>query len=89
MIHRSSGERQEKAFDPLSYEHINLVEDWVMGNEFCSEDSEKKGWMDVEPPYGNVMASGLQINDVEAHGAGNAAMLFYGEICITISILVS
>ncbi|XP_042047197.1 uncharacterized protein LOC121793060 isoform X2 [Salvia splendens] len=70
LKHMSSGERQEKAFDPLSYEHINLVEDWVMGNEFCSEDSEKKGWVDVEPPYGNVMESGLQINDVEAHGAG-------------------
>ncbi|KAG6438455.1 hypothetical protein SASPL_103398 [Salvia splendens] len=34
------------------------------------KDSEKNGWMDVEPPYGNVMASGPQINDVEAHGAG-------------------
>lgn len=31
--------------------------------------------MDVEPPYGNVMPSGPQINDFEALGAGNAAML--------------
>ncbi|KAL3650183.1 hypothetical protein CASFOL_006586 [Castilleja foliolosa] len=63
-----SGNKQE--VDPISYDHISLVEDWVMEKELCSEGSENTEWMSVDPPLGNLMLLGPQIDDVEALGAG-------------------
>ncbi|GER36693.1 hAT transposon superfamily [Striga asiatica] len=67
-----TGNKLPKAVDPISYEHINLVEDWVVDNnkDLCSEGSENTEWMAVDPPLGNVMSLGPQTDDVEALGAG-------------------
>ncbi|KAH6767673.1 hypothetical protein C2S52_018656 [Perilla frutescens var. hirtella] len=79
LKHMGSGDRQQKVIDPLSYEHIDLVEDWVMEKEFFFEGSENKGWMDIEPSYSNVMPLGPQIDDIEALGAGfDDYEIFYG-----------
>lgn len=45
-----------------------------MEKELCSEGSENTEWMAVDPPLGNLMLLGPQIDDVEALGAGNVAM---------------
>ncbi|GFP86370.1 hypothetical protein PHJA_000780800 [Phtheirospermum japonicum] len=65
-----SGSKQEEVVDPISYDHISLVEDWVMEKEVCSGGSENTEWMAVDPPLGNLMLLGPQIDDVEALGAG-------------------
>ncbi|KAH6769196.1 hypothetical protein C2S51_014532 [Perilla frutescens var. frutescens] len=70
LKHMGSGDRLHEVVDTISYEHIDLVEDWVMEKEFCSEDAAKKGWMDVDPPIGNAVHLGPQIDDVQALGAG-------------------
>ncbi|KAH6777668.1 hypothetical protein C2S52_006739 [Perilla frutescens var. hirtella] len=70
LKHMGLGDRQHEVVDTISYEHIDLVEDWVMEKEFCSEDPAKKGWMDLDPPIGNAVHLGPQIDDVQALGAG-------------------
>ncbi|KAL8462862.1 hypothetical protein ACS0TY_032939 [Phlomoides rotata] len=64
-----SGNRQHTV-DPISYEHIALVEDWVMEKELCSESSGNSEWIAIDPPSGHIMALGPQNDDVEALGAG-------------------
>ncbi|KAL1542165.1 hypothetical protein AAHA92_26297 [Salvia divinorum] len=72
LKHMSSSDKQHEGIDTISYEHIDLVEDWVTEKEFCSENPARKGWMDVDPPVVNVNAVqlGSQIDDVQALGAG-------------------
>ncbi|KAK6122098.1 hypothetical protein DH2020_044161 [Rehmannia glutinosa] len=65
-----SSNKQQEAVDPISCEHIDIVEDWVMEKDLCSEDSANTEWMAVDPPLGNLMVLGPQIDDVEALGAG-------------------
>ncbi|KAL6503722.1 hypothetical protein OROGR_025645 [Orobanche gracilis] len=65
-----TGNKQPEAVDPISYETINLVEDWVMEKDLCFEGSENTDWSAVDPPLGNLMVLGPQIDDVEALGAG-------------------
>lgn len=81
FIHRGSADRQQQeGVDTISYEYIDLVEDWVMEKEFSSEDPAKKGWMDIDPPLGNAVHLGPQIDDVQALGAGIAVV--YTDICM-------
>ncbi|KAL0402800.1 UNVERIFIED_CONTAM: hypothetical protein Sradi_1920800 [Sesamum radiatum] len=65
-----SSNKQQEAVDPISYEHIDIVEDWVIEKELCSDGSGNTEWMAVDPPLGNVMLLGPQIDDIEALGAG-------------------
>lgn len=63
--------RQHEPVDPISYEHIALVEDWVMEKELGSESTAGGSeWMAIDPPLGNLIPLGLHIDDVEALGAG-------------------
>ncbi|KAK4436611.1 hypothetical protein Salat_0824800 [Sesamum alatum] len=70
MKHMVSSNKQQEAVDPISYEHIDIVDDWVMETELCSDGSGNTEWMAVDPPLGNVMLLGPQIDDIEALGAG-------------------
>lgn len=62
---------KEKDFmDPIAYNNINVVEDWVTEKEICAEDVGSSDWMTVDPPLGNIMLLGPQDDDVEALGTG-------------------
>ncbi|KAK4403288.1 hypothetical protein Sango_0697400 [Sesamum angolense] len=65
-----SSNKQQEAVDPIAYEHIDIVEDWVIEKELCSDGSGNTEWMVVDPPLGDVMLLGPQIDDIEALGAG-------------------
>ncbi|XP_011085038.1 uncharacterized protein LOC105167143 isoform X2 [Sesamum indicum] len=47
-----SSNKQQEAVDPISYEHIDIVEDWVIEKELCSDGSGNTEWMAVDPPLG-------------------------------------
>ncbi|XP_057788958.1 uncharacterized protein LOC131005871 [Salvia miltiorrhiza] len=70
LKHMFSGDKQQEGVDIISYKNIDLVEDWVMEKDFCSENPTKKGWTDVDPPSVNDVHLGPQIDDVHALGAG-------------------
>lgn len=61
--------------DPISFENMGIVGDWVMVKEGCSEDFGSSNWMTVDPPMGNTMLLGPSTDDVEDLGAGNDSRL--------------
>ncbi|KAK3018907.1 hypothetical protein RJ639_005112 [Escallonia herrerae] len=61
---------EQAAVDPLAYDNINTVEDWVTEKELCSEDIESSYWTTIEPPYGNIMVLLPSMDEFEALGAG-------------------
>ena len=63
--------KEQDSVDPISYEHISILEDWVTGKPLCSEDLDSSDWMIVDPPLGNTMLLGTPIDDFEALGTGN------------------
>ncbi|KAA8539485.1 hypothetical protein F0562_026177 [Nyssa sinensis] len=62
--------KEQDAVDPISYDNIDIVEDWVTEKELCSEDFGSSDWMTVDPPLGNPMILGPSIDDAEELGAG-------------------
>uniref|UniRef100_A0A5B7C0P4 BED-type domain-containing protein n=1 Tax=Davidia involucrata TaxID=16924 RepID=A0A5B7C0P4_DAVIN len=62
--------KEQDAVDPISYENIDIVEDWVTEKELCSDDFGSSDWMTVDPPLGNTMILGPSTDDVEDLGAG-------------------
>lgn len=56
--------------DPISYDNINSVEPWVTEREIQTDDIGRSDWMAVDPPLGNLMVLGPQVDDVEALGEG-------------------
>ncbi|KAL3835402.1 hypothetical protein ACJIZ3_010138 [Penstemon smallii] len=63
-------DEQQKTVDPISYENIDIVGDWVMDKEVGSEGLGTADWMAVDPPSGNVVLSGPPVDDIEALGTG-------------------
>ena len=57
--------------DPISYDSISIVEDWVTGKDVCSEDLECSSWMALDSPSASTMLLGPQNDDAEDLGSGN------------------
>ncbi|KAI8029584.1 AUGMIN subunit 1 [Camellia lanceoleosa] len=62
--------KEQDSVDPISFENIGIVGDWVMEKEGCSEDFGSIDWMTVDPPLGNAMLLGPSTDDVEDLGTG-------------------
>nr|GMD57603.1 Spore coat protein like [Ipomoea batatas]GME19592.1 Spore coat protein like [Ipomoea batatas] len=62
--------REQGPVDPISYENIELVKDWVSEKELCSEEPSSSDWMAVDPPLGNTVLFAPAVDDFEALGAG-------------------
>ncbi|KAL6123680.1 hypothetical protein ACLB2K_076199 [Fragaria x ananassa] len=73
MVDKNNG---EDCMDPISFDSISLVEDWVTGKDVCSEDFEGSSWMSLDSPSASTMLLGPSNDDAEDLGSG-----FYdGEI---------
>lgn len=70
-IYREQKNREQGPVDPISYENIELVKDWVSEKELCSEEPSSSDWMAVDPPLGNTVLFAPAVDDFEALGAGN------------------
>ncbi|XP_059628104.1 uncharacterized protein LOC132270906 [Cornus florida] len=62
--------KEQDAMDPISYDNIAIVEDWVSERELCLEEFGSPDWMAVDPPLGNPMVLVPQTDDAEDLGAG-------------------
>ncbi|KAJ6909644.1 hypothetical protein NC652_020580 [Populus alba x Populus x berolinensis] len=56
--------------DPISCDSNSILEDWVKGNEVCSDDFETLNWMAVDPPSDDARLWGNSHSEVEDLGAG-------------------
>lgn len=49
--------------DPISFDCMSLVEDWVMEKEVCFEDCGSSDWVSLNPPTTNTMQLGALVDD--------------------------
>ncbi|GMY08472.1 hypothetical protein FCV25MIE_03711 [Fagus crenata] len=61
---------EQDPIDPISFEGINVVEDWIMGKAVCVDDYGSIDWMSVDPPSTNTMLLGPSNDEAEDLGAG-------------------
>ncbi|CAH9103901.1 unnamed protein product [Cuscuta epithymum] len=67
---RAQKDREDVSVDPISYENIPFVKDWVSEREICSDEPASSDWMAVDLPLSNAMLLSPQVDDFEALGAG-------------------
>ncbi|KAK9283027.1 hypothetical protein L1049_011255 [Liquidambar formosana] len=56
--------------DPLSFDSISILEDWVTEKEVCLEDYGHSDWVAIDPPSGNTMLLGPSNDEAEELGEG-------------------
>ena len=57
--------------DPMSFDCLSNVEDWITGKDVLLEDYGSSDWMALDPPSANTMLLGHSNDDVEELTAGN------------------
>ncbi|KAJ7960697.1 HAT transposon superfamily [Quillaja saponaria] len=57
--------KEEDPIDPISFDVVDIVEDWVTEDEFWLEDYGSSDWRSLEPPSINMMPIGPPIDEVE------------------------
>ncbi|KAK1409447.1 hypothetical protein QVD17_35973 [Tagetes erecta] len=62
--------KEHENLDPISYDNIRSVEAWVTEKEIHSNEIDRSDWMTVDPPIGNVVILGPEVDDIEALGEG-------------------
>nr|TKS17639.1 hypothetical protein D5086_0000010100 [Populus alba] len=62
--------KNEEQDPPISCDSNSILEDWVKGNEVCSDDFETLNWMAVDPPSDDARLWGNSHSEVEDLGAG-------------------
>lgn len=57
--------------DPISFDSISIIEDWVSGKDMCLEDHGSSDWMTLDSPSASTMLLGPSNDDAEELGSGN------------------
>lgn len=60
MVHKN---KEQDYVDPISYDCMSLVEDWVMEKEVCFDDYGSSDWMSLNSPTTNTMPPGALVDD--------------------------
>ncbi|VFQ81197.1 unnamed protein product [Cuscuta campestris] len=69
--HHGNKSRDDGSMDPISYENLPFVKDWVSEREPCLYEPASSDWMVVDPPSSNAVLLSPQVeDDFEALGAG-------------------
>lgn len=71
FFHMVSKKKQQDSMDPLSFDSLSTLEDWITGKDICLEDYGSSDWMAVEPPSGNPIILGSSDDEVEELAGGN------------------
>ncbi|XP_057979338.1 uncharacterized protein LOC131165491 [Malania oleifera] len=66
MVQKSRG---EDSVDPISFDSVCFVEDWIAENNVCSEDCGSSDWMAIDPALENTLLLGALNDDAEELGA--------------------
>ncbi|GAV91057.1 zf-BED domain-containing protein/DUF659 domain-containing protein/Dimer_Tnp_hAT domain-containing protein [Cephalotus follicularis] len=67
MVYKS---KEQNSVDPVSYDCISVVEDWITEKDVCLEDYESLDWMALDPPSDNTLLLGPSNDEVEDLGTG-------------------
>jgi hypothetical protein len=64
-----------KAFDPLSVDSIDIVDDWLVDRSALSSgQTEQPNWMDINQPFNLVASVGLD-DEFESFIEGRSSLL--------------
>ncbi|KAG6768985.1 hypothetical protein POTOM_024600 [Populus tomentosa] len=70
------GNKKQIPEDPISFDDVSLVEDWITQNELCLEDSGSSDWMSLVPRSVYTMPLAPSTDESEDVASGNClAML--------------
>ncbi|KAH7537159.1 hypothetical protein FEM48_Zijuj03G0062400 [Ziziphus jujuba var. spinosa] len=67
MVDRSNG---QDSIDPISFDCVGVVEDWVRMKDMCLDDHGDTDWTALDPPSANTMLLGPPNDDADDLGAG-------------------
>lgn len=70
LKHMVSKKKQQDSMDPMSFDSLSTLEDWITGKDICLEDYGSSDWMAVEPPSGNPILLGSSDDEVEELAGG-------------------
>lgn len=61
----------QNVMDPISFDGITTLEDWITGKDVSLEDYGTSEWKALDPVSLNKMLLGPPVDEVEELGAGN------------------
>ncbi|KAB1217840.1 hypothetical protein CJ030_MR3G014750 [Morella rubra] len=65
------GKSEERdCIDPISFDSVSVVEDWITGKDICVDDYGGIDWMSVDPPSINSMLLKASNDEAEDLGGG-------------------
>ncbi|KAL5734665.1 hypothetical protein ACOSP7_032526 [Xanthoceras sorbifolium] len=62
--------KEQDSVDPMSFDGLNTVEDWITGKDASLEDYGSSDWMALDPPSANTMLLGPSSDEFEELSAG-------------------
>ncbi|CAI0443269.1 unnamed protein product [Linum tenue] len=69
---------EQDTLDPLSYENVRFLEDWVNSKDAFIEESMKSDWAAIDPPHGNKSMLGGHSEDYINEAVFDDAEIFSG-----------
>lgn len=75
IFYRVGKSKEQDSIDPISFDGINVVEDWIMGKDVCVDDYGSIDWMSVVPPSTNTMLLGSSNDEAEDLDTGSFSSL--------------
>lgn len=67
---------RQDSTDPISFDCVNVVEDWVRMKDMCLDDHGDTDWTALDSPSANTMLLGPPNDDADDLGAGNYMLLW-------------
>lgn len=75
IFYRNGKSKEHDSIDPISFDGINVVEDWISGKDVCVDDYGSIDWMSVVPPSTNTMLLGSSNDEAEDLDTGSFSSL--------------
>ena len=71
LYSRVDGNKKQIPEDPVSFDDISIIEDWITQNELSLEDNGSSDWMSLVPPSVNTMPLVPSTDESEDVATGN------------------
>lgn len=71
LYSRVDGNKKQIPEDPISFDNISIIEDWITQNDLSLEDHGSSDWMSLVPPSVNTMPLVPSTDESEDVATGN------------------
>lgn len=70
LFYRIEKTKEPDSVDPMPFDCLNTIEDWITGKDVSLEDYGSSDWMALDPPSANTVLLGPSNDDVEELATG-------------------